>query len=307
MNPQTVSSLHTYIENATTGPNPILPGAIVQVIDTQGTPLFTHNSHSYTPQTLFSIHSCSKIIGAIAFMQLVDQGLASLDDPTLIDTHLPELASKKILTGSTDTADGTKEYTFEARTHDITPRMLLDHTNGTGNTFFNTALRDFLGEGVAAENEGTAYWDTLLKSPLLWQPGSKTNYGQGLDWLSVLVERITNKSFEAVLREGVFDPLGIVHAGFRGEWGGSVVGGDAGVDFWPASFRLGDGSFVAVPGSAETRVERDDAWPAGRRHVQSVAAGLISCVADLARVYSVLLPQNAGVVRNAPASPPWPP
>ncbi|KAF2437461.1 beta-lactamase/transpeptidase-like protein [Karstenula rhodostoma CBS 690.94] len=297
LNSQTASTLHAHIDNATSGPNPTLPGAIVQILDARGTELFTHTSHKHTPKTLFSIHSCSKLIGAIAFMQLVDAGLATLDDASLIEKWLPELAAKKVLTGVKDAADGTKEHVFEDRKGAITARMLLDHTNGTGNTFFNVELRDFLGEGAATENEGTAYYDTLLKSPLLYQPGTKTNYGQGLDWISVLVERLAGKSFEDVLREGVFDPLGITHGGFRGEMGGSVVSSTPGVDFWPASLRLGDGDggFMSIPGFAEKKVERGDAWPAGKHHMQSVATGLVLSVADLGRIYSVLLPQNAGV------------
>jgi CubicO group peptidase (beta-lactamase class C family) len=298
LNPSTATSLHEYIDAATTGVSPILPGAIIQILDASGNPLFEHTSHDHTPKTLLSIHSCSKLIGAIAVMQLVDRGLLSLDDPSIIEEWLPELASKKVLIGFKDSTDGKKEYIFEDRKHDITPRMLLNHTNGTGMSFFNSELRDFLGEGVAVENEGSEYWDTLLKSPILWQPGTKTNYGQGFDWVSVLVERLTSKSFEDVLRENIFDPLHIGHSGFRGEWGGSVVASDAGADFWPASLRLEDGSFMSIPNFAEKKVERGDAWPKGKRHVQSVATGLVSSVADLARIYSVLLPQNGGVVNT---------
>ncbi|KAK7183460.1 hypothetical protein DPSP01_010565 [Paraphaeosphaeria sporulosa] len=295
LNPSTASALHNYIDNATTGPNPTLPGVIVQVLDARGTELFKHISHDHTLKTMVSVHSCSKLIGAVTFMQLVDAGLATLDNPEIIDKYLPELANKKVLVGPKDTGDGTKEYVFEERKGDITARMLLDHTNGTGNTFFNTELQDFLGDSVATENEGTAYWDTLLKSPLLWQPGTKTNYGQGLDWLSVLVERLTNKSFEDNLRENLFNPLGIRHGGFRGEMGGSVVSSTPGVDFWPVGLRLPDGGFVSIPGFAEKKAEREDAWPKGGHHMQSVGTGLVLSVADLGRIYSILLPQNAGV------------
>lgn len=304
LSPSTASSLHAYIDAATKDAKPSLPGAIVHIINTQGETIFSHASPSHSPQTLLAIHSGSKIIGAIAFMQLVDRGLISLDDPTAIDKWLPELASKKVLVGSKQGADGKKEYVFEDRKGVITPRMLLDHTNGTCYTFFNTELRDYLSENAFVETEGSEYWETLLKSPLFWQPGTKTNYGQGIEWLSVLIERVTGKALEDVLWEGIFEPLGIKHGGFRGEWGGSVVAGDEGVDFWPASVKVGDGSFVSVPGFAEKKVEREDAWPKGKRHVQSVATGLITNMADLARIYSILLPENAGVVRSLLPHPP---
>ena len=204
-----------------------------------------------------------------------------------------------MLVGSETSASGArageKEHVFEERKGDITARMLMNHTNGTGMSFFNTALRDYRGEeDLATTNEGTAYFENLLKSPLLWQPGEKTNYGQGFDWLSVLIERMTGKALEDVLRENIFAPLGIEHGGIKGEWGGRAVAG-SGVDFWPASLKVGDGSFMTLPGWAETKVEREDAWPGGKTHVQSVANGLVLSPADLARMYSVLLPQNGGV------------
>lgn len=294
LNPSTASSLRAYIDAATASSTPTLPAAVLQILDKDGKTLFSHGTSNRTPTTLFPIHSCSKLIGAIAFMQLVDRGLVSLDDASAIERHLPELAAAKVMTGSETGADGKKKYVFEDQKNKITPRMLLNHTNGTGSTFFNTELREYLDEGWDARNEGSDYYATLLASPLLWQPGTKTNYGQGFDWLSVLIERLTGRPLEDVLREQIFEKVGATTTGFRGEMCGSVVAGE-GVDFWPTALRTEEG-FVNVPGFAEKKVEREDAWPKGKHHSQSVATGLISSLADVARIFSILLPQNAGTV-----------
>ncbi|KAF1975760.1 beta-lactamase/transpeptidase-like protein [Bimuria novae-zelandiae CBS 107.79] len=264
LKPSITSSLHAYIDSATSSPTSALPGAIVQIVDAQGHALSTHATHTHTPETLFSIHSCSKLIGDLALLQHVDRGLASLNSPTLISTHRAELWVKKVLVSSTTTSDGTPSPVFEDRKGAITARMLMTHTAGTGMSF-NSQLRDYLGSAST-----------------------------GFDWLSVLIERITEKALEDVLREGIFEPLGIEIGGFRGEWGGRGVGGPE-VDFWPASLRLADGSFMRIPGFAEEKVEREDAWPRGSTHVQSIATGLVLSVSDLAKIYSVLLPQNLGV------------
>ncbi|KAJ4287388.1 hypothetical protein N0V90_012787 [Kalmusia sp. IMI 367209] len=293
LKPSAAATLRNYIEATTTGEKPTLPGAILQILDAHGNTLFSHASEPHTTDTLITIHSCSKIIGAIAFMQLVDCGLVSLDDASIIEKWLPELAAKKVLTGSKQGADGKKEWLFEDREGEITPRMLLNHTNGTGMSFFHADLREYLDEGWDARNEGQDYFTTLLESPLLWQPGTKTNYSQGFEWLSVLIERLTKRSLEDVLREEIFEKLGDKRTGFRGEMGGSVVAGE-GVDFWPQNLRLEDG-FMAIPGFAEKKVEREDAWPTGKHHVQTVGTGLVSSVADMAHIFSILLPQNAGV------------
>lgn len=302
LNPSTVDSLRAHIDAATTGSKPALPNVVLQILSQDGKTLFSHATSKLSPTTLFPIHSCSKIIGAIAFMQLVDEGLVDLDDASVIQKHLPELAAAKVLAGSKTGTDSKKEYVFEEQSGNnyITPRMLLNHSNGTGMSFFNTELREYLDEGWDARNEGSDYYATLLASPLLWQPGTKTNYGQGLDWISVLIERLTNRPLEDVLREKIFNVVGASTSGFRGEMGGSVVQGE-GVDFWPQSMNMGEG-FVDIPGFAEKKVEREDAWPKGKHHCQTVATGLISSAADLARLFSILLPQNAGVVSDYAAS-----
>lgn len=294
LSPSTIASLHTLITTSTSGATPLLPGAIVLILDSSDSPLFTHTTPNLTPQTLFPIHSCSKLIGALSFLQLLDRGLASLDDPSLISHHLPELWGKKVLVGVKETEAGQKEYVFEDRRGDITARMLLNHTNGTGMSFFNEELRSYLGPDLASINEGTSYFENLVRSPLLWHPGTRTNYGQGLDWVSVLVERITGESMEDVIRGGILHPLGIRKGGMKGEWGGNGVSTSDG-DFWAHSLKLGDGSFMQLPGWGESRVDSADAWPGGKTHVQSVANGLVLSPMDLARIYSVLLPQNAGV------------
>ena len=62
----------------------------------------------------------------MAALQLVDRGLVSLDDTALIETHLPELATLRILRGY----DEKDEPEWEDPTTKITLRMLLSHTSG---------------------------------------------------------------------------------------------------------------------------------------------------------------------------------
>lgn len=104
--------------------------------------------------------------------------------------------------------------------------MLLNHTYGGGHTYFNALLLEYihdLGEGAWAKtNEATDPYGILIASPLLWQPGTHTNYGQGLNWIAMLIERITKKSLHAYLQENIFDPLG-QEIGFEPTYGGAVT------------------------------------------------------------------------------------
>jgi CubicO group peptidase (beta-lactamase class C family) len=303
--PETTAALTKLIDNATqpTTSSPVLPAALVHIIDVKNNVLFSHGSSPDTRPTSSSIaiiQSLSKIIGAIAYQQLVERGLATLDDPTTITTYLPELAAQKVLTGySTDSSTGKKLWRLEERTGDITARMLLNHTYGGGHTYFNTLLLDYIrdqGEDVWNKtNEATNPYGILLASPLLWQPGTHTNYGQGLDWIAVLIERISGKALHAFLQENIFSPLDLQEIGMEPVYGGVVTAlpHNAG-KFWPRKMRSEIG-FATLDAASPDVVRRDDAFPQGAYHTGCLGTGLVASAADYTHLLSVLLPQNAGV------------
>lgn len=116
--------------------------------------------------TVFWIASCTKLLGTIACMQLVEQGKLSLDDHKQVYKYCPELEKVQVLT------DGGKLVDKEK---DITLRMLLTHTAGFGYEFFNEKLRDYgrpIGYDVFTGDLGD-----ILRMPLVNQPGSRWEYG----------------------------------------------------------------------------------------------------------------------------------
>lgn len=176
------------------------------------------------------------MIGTITFMQLIERGIAFLDDLAIIESSLPELAAKKILTGYKSQPNGTKEWMFEDRKSDITPRMLMNHTYGGGHFYFNTLLYEYRAAmgGLEAAMEANDMYADLLALPLLWQPGTHTNYGPAFDWLAILIERLTKRSLVDVLEEGILKPLGLAKTGYEGQYGGEVASQE---DYWPRTFK----------------------------------------------------------------------
>jgi CubicO group peptidase (beta-lactamase class C family) len=61
---------------------------------------------------------------------------------------------------------------------------------------------------------GPQFLDQLAAQPLLWQPGSTSDYGFGLDVLGLIVEQITEQSLGQYLQEHVWKPLGMVDTHF---------------------------------------------------------------------------------------------
>ncbi|RMZ66647.1 beta-lactamase family [Pyrenophora seminiperda CCB06] len=299
----TTAALTKYMDDATKPDTDreILPAALVHIVDAQNNVLFSHGASAEKPPTTKSmtiIQSLTKIVGAMAYMQLVERNVATLDDPATINKWLPELAAKKVLTGYTmDNKTGQKQYQFEERKGDITARMLMNHTYGGGHTFFNKLLLDHVQDlGVwETTNEATDPYGVLLVSPLLWQPGTKTNYGQGLDWLAVLIERISKQSLHAYLQEHIFDPLGLKEIGLEATYGGTVTSLPHNTGkFWPRKLRNGD-SFVTIDAPEPETATRANAFPEGDYHTGCLGTGLVSSVRDYNHLVSVLLPENMGV------------
>ena len=141
----TISKVRKSIDDATKDPQKI-PGCVLAVVGKDGKPLITHasgkkgidletpdtesleqsggNGGLMTMDTTFWIASCTKMIGAIAAMQLVEQGKLALDDADMIEKICPELKTVKILRGIS--GDGKPDSVDKKNR--ITLRQLLTHT-----------------------------------------------------------------------------------------------------------------------------------------------------------------------------------
>lgn len=139
-----------------------------------------------TPDALFQIGSITKLWTATLVMQLVDEGRVDLD--ATVRTYLPEFRI-----GDEDAA------------RVITVRQLLTHTSGfEGDIFTDTGVGDDCVE---------KYLGVLHDVPQLFPPGEQFSYNNaGYCVLGRLVEVLREKTYDACLREHLFQPLGLTHA-----------------------------------------------------------------------------------------------
>ncbi|KAH8679316.1 beta-lactamase family protein [Ilyonectria robusta] len=202
---QDLGHLRSSIDATCTDQKYGLPGTAVVVVGRDGEELFAHaagkrgitSKEPMSLDTIFWIASCTKVITAIACMQLVEKGILDLDDGSHLERLCPELRDLKVLR-----PDGFLEVKDGA----ITLRMLLTHTAGFSYTFSNERLRDWtLPSGV---DELSGRFEDM-KQPLLFQPGKGWEYGIGIDWAGIAVERVTGQSLDEYLKEKLFEPLGI--------------------------------------------------------------------------------------------------
>lgn len=170
------------------------------------------------PDSIFRISSMTKPITAVAALILLEECRLRLDEP--IDSLIPELADRQVLAKP----DGSLDDTVPAQ-RPITVRDLLTFRMGVGWDFGTAAPQPVL-EAVAklelsagppapqmppASDEWIRRLGTL---PLAYQPGERWLYDTSADVLGVLIERAAGQSFDAVLRERVFEPLGMADTGF---------------------------------------------------------------------------------------------
>ncbi len=149
---------------------------------------------------IFSIASMTKPVTSVAVMQLVEAGKVKLDEPAA--TYLPELSSVQVMDAGT----------MRPPRGPLTVRHLLTHTAGFGYEFMNRDLFNLVGKGTLPSV--MAGGDGFMKAPLLFDPGTKWEYGINTDWLGRLVERISGQSLEVYFRQHIFDPLGMPDSSF---------------------------------------------------------------------------------------------
>ena len=159
-----------------------------------------------TTDTMFAIFSCTKAVTGVAVMQLVEEGVLGLDDPA--KEYAPELAEIGVLEGFDDSG----EPRVRPPASDVTVGQLMLHTAGFGYDFFNHDLIKY-GEARGVPSVVSASMASL-NSVLLFDPGSRWEYGSNIDWVGKVVEGARGKRLGEVMQERIFQPLGMNESAF---------------------------------------------------------------------------------------------
>ena len=184
-----------------------VPGVVAMATDRTGT-IYSGASGErriggdpMTEDTVFAIFSTTKAIAGTTALQCVEDGLLNLDAPA--KDYAPAIGNLQVIDGFD--ADGTPR--LRAPKTDVTTRQLLLHTGGFGYDFFNETYKRLAEEqGQPSVVTGSR---ACIETPLLFDPGEKWEYGTNIDWVGQVVEGIRGKRLGEVMRERVFDPLGM--------------------------------------------------------------------------------------------------
>ena len=140
--------------------------------------------------TKFRLGSITKQFTSMLILQLVQEGKIKIDGK--LTDYLPDYRK--------DTGDR------------ITIHQLLNHTSGIPSY---TGLPNFFQDISRNPYNVTDFVKKYASGDLEFEPGSKFSYNNsGYFLLGAIVERVTGKPYEQVLKERIFEPLGMKNTGY---------------------------------------------------------------------------------------------
>src|ERR1043166_8675991 len=191
-----------------------------------------------TPDTKFRLGSITKQFTATLILQLVEQGKIKLDGK-LID-YLPNYRK--------DT--GAK----------VTIHNLLSHTSGIPSY---TSLPGFFQNVRRNPFKVDDFIKKYASGDLEFEPGTKFVYdNSGYFLLGAIIEKVTGKPYEQVLKENIFDPLGMKNSGYD-HWGTILSKRATGYSRSPRGFQTAPYLDMSIPyaaGSLYSTVEDLYLW-----------------------------------------------
>jgi CubicO group peptidase (beta-lactamase class C family) len=141
-----------------------------------------------TPQSVFSINSCTKAFTGVAIMQLVEEGKVELNAP--VSRYLDSLP---------------------AQWQPVTVRQLLTHISGLPDLL--RVVKPTGGMGSAGSEQKT--WEEVMALPMDFPTGTQFAYNQtNYALLAKIINKYRGQPFAQVFRERQFTPAGMLHTGF---------------------------------------------------------------------------------------------
>jgi methyl acetate hydrolase len=160
-----------------------------------------------TTDTVVWIASMTKALTSAAAMQLVERGKLELESPA--SRWVPELASVEVLDGF----DAAGNPRTRKPKRPVTLRHLLTHTAGFSYEIWNADIQRCqqalnIPGIITCEN-------AALRTPLLFDPGDRWDYGIGIDFVGKAVEAVSGKKLGVALKESLFEPLDMRDTAFK--------------------------------------------------------------------------------------------
>jgi len=172
---------------------------VLETVGTQG----PNQTTEMNEQTLFRIYSMTKPIVSVTTMSMVEDGLIAIEDP--VSKYIPEFANMKVIDEETGDITPAK--------NEMTVQDLLTHESGLIYGIFDPQSdlgRQYFEAGsLRFDITALELAQNLAALPLRFEPGTKWHYSRSTDVLGAVIEVAAGKPLDALLKERIFDPLGM--------------------------------------------------------------------------------------------------
>ena len=164
------------------------------------------NNTPVAADTIWRIYSMTKPIAMVLALQLWEEGAFDLNEP--LHRFIPSFHDTRVWRSGTVEAPE-----LEPLASPISLWNLLTHTSGLTYGFnrshpvdalYREAGYDF---AVPADVDLQGMCDTIAALPLLFQPGTEWNYSVGFDVLGRVLEVVSGKRLDELMRTRLLEPL----------------------------------------------------------------------------------------------------
>ena len=176
----------------------------------------TRNPETQAPMevdSIFALASMTKPMVSVGALSLTQQ--AKLPLFSKVSDYYPAIGAMKV---SVKKADGSTEY--ENVKNPMTVQDLMRHTSGLtygGRPDTSGAAASLYpsSEDVIKMKTTSEFLEKITKVPLVYQPGTVFEYSLSFELLGAVIEKVTNTSLDAYLRQTIWNPLKMNDTGFH--------------------------------------------------------------------------------------------
>ncbi len=228
------------------------------------------------PDSVFRLYSMTKVVAALCGLIQYERGAFLLSDP--ISDYLPEYKDMKVQVhredGGWDLVE-SRQPILMRHAFSMGVGMLAHDGSPTDET--HQAVHQRLG-GPKTCNKYDHLTEirALSEVPMLWEPGTHWQYGQGLDLMAAVVEVTSGMKLGDFMRREIFEPLGMNDTGYRlrGDMGERLVDCALGSD--------------VPPGVAAMFIHGEDRCLQPDAVYECAATGLVSTLRDYTKLAKLL-------------------
>ena len=159
----------------------------------------------FTKNSIVRIASMTKPITSLCVFQLIERNLISLE------TNIEDIDKRFSDINIVQLVDNRLQY-FKANTK-IKIKHLLNHTSGYGYQFLNPEIKYLVDQKLLQNMQDDG--ESFLNAPILFEPGTRWNYGISTDVLGYIIEKLTKKKLNQYMKENLFDRIGMNQTSFN--------------------------------------------------------------------------------------------